>query len=202
MAGKKIEAEGPKDVAFKVMRPVYKRAEVVIEGTTPLITHKWSEKAKKMMLDKQQKKAVEREAKDIDIEFHSSYYRLPDGGYGFPAIGVKMAMVRAGKLLGVAMTDSRCAFHVDGEFIKIEGSEPEAREDMVRLSSGVADIRYRAQFTNWKSTITLSFNSNLISLDDLKVFLESAGFSVGIGEWRPEKNGRSGMFRVVSIKEI
>jgi len=29
-----------------------------IEGTTPLISHKWSEKAKKAMLDKQMKKAA------------------------------------------------------------------------------------------------------------------------------------------------
>jgi len=52
--------------------------ELHLEGTSPLITHAWSEKAKKMMLDKQMGKASKgKEKKDPIADYESSFYRLP-----------------------------------------------------------------------------------------------------------------------------
>ena len=56
-------------------------AEIVLVGDSPLISHKWSEKSKKEIRDKQQKKA--KAAKDIrnpDEEFKSSLYHIEGGG--------------------------------------------------------------------------------------------------------------------------
>ena len=51
-----------------------------IYGTQPLIQHKWSEKAKKQMLDKQMKKApVGKEPKDPEQDFRDSLYLCSDG---------------------------------------------------------------------------------------------------------------------------
>jgi len=69
---------------------------VTLIGDTPLIVHRWSEKAKKQMLDKQMKKAsAGKEAKDPDRDFRESLYVLEDGSYGFPIIGFKAAAVTA-----------------------------------------------------------------------------------------------------------
>lgn len=155
------------------------------------------------MLDKQMKKATKgKEAKDPKSQFEQSIYYFKDGKTtGFPAVGIKAAMTRAGKLLGLPMTDTRGKFHVkedeDG-LVKIKG-KPEMREDMVRLATGVADIRFRGCYTNWSAEVTIIYNATFINETQLANLLNHAGFSCGLGEWRPEKSnsGSFGLFKVV-----
>src|SRR3546814_4414900 len=111
--------------------------------------HAWSEKAKKMMLDKQMKKATKaKEAKDPQADYEACFYRTPTGDYGFPTIGLKAAMVGACRFVDMKMTEARGAFHIDGEMLTVQG-EPRPREDMVRVGLGTADIRYRPEFPEW-----------------------------------------------------
>ena len=53
-------------------------ATITIKGDSPLIVHKWSEKAKKMMLDKQMKIATTKghDAKDPFSDFVDTIYFL------------------------------------------------------------------------------------------------------------------------------
>lgn len=171
--------------------------KVTLIGDSPLICHAWSVKAKKQMLDKQQKKArAKKEAKDPEQEVEDSLYKLPDGKFGFPAVAFKSAMVGACRFVeGVKMTEARGAFHVIGEMIPIDG-EPTPREDMVRLNGLTADIRYRGQFEQWRATLLIQFNSNIVSAEQIVNLLKLAGFGVGVGEWRPERNGSYGRFHV------
>jgi len=176
---------------------------VTLIGDTPLIVHRWSEKAKKQMLDKQMKKASHgKEAKDPEKDFRESLYVLPDGGYGFPIIGFKAAAVTACTSIGgLTKVAARQAFHVEGEYAVIEGGEPTMREDMVRVGMGTADIRYRGEFRNWWTTITVKFNGNVMSAEQILNLFSTAGFAVGVGEWRPERDGQFGRFHVASAEE-
>jgi len=174
-----------------------KEVEVTLVGDSPLIVHRWSDKAKRQILDKQMKRAKQgKAAKDPEQEYKDSLYTLPDGSYGFPAVGVKAAAVSAcAQIDGVFKTQARAAFHINGEFVKIDGT-PEMREDMVRISIGVADIRCRAEFKQWRMTFKVRFNANVISAEQLLNLFNTAGFGVGLGEWRPEKDGAFGLFHV------
>ena len=177
---------------------------VTLIGDTPLIVHRWSEKAKKQMLDKQMKKATAgKEAKDPERDFRESLYVLEDGTYGFPIIGFKAAAVTACTSIGsMTKVAARQAFHVDGEFAVIEGDEPQMREDMVRVGMGTADIRYRGEFKNWWTTITVKYNANVMSAEQILNLMQTAGFAVGVGEWRPEKDGQYGRFHVATAAEM
>lgn len=177
---------------------------VTLIGDTPLIVHRWSEKAKKQMLDKQMKKATAgKEAKDPERDFRESLYVLEDGTYGFPIIGFKAAAVTACTSIGsMTKVAARQAFHVDGEFAVIEGDEPHMREDMVRVGMGTADIRYRGEFKNWWTTITVKYNANVMSAEQILNLMQTAGFAVGVGEWRPEKDGQYGRFHVATAAEM
>jgi hypothetical protein len=88
-----------------------------IVGTTPLITHAWSEKAKQEMRDKQTGKAKpKKDAKDPEADFQASKYRLPDGREAFPAVAFKAAIVNAARLFeGITMTELRQTVYVHGE---------------------------------------------------------------------------------------
>ena len=168
-------------------------------GTSALIVHKWSEKAKKQMLDKQMGRASQGKApKDPEQDYRESLYIRDDGSYGFPAVAFKAAAVRAGTYCDMKMVFLRGAFHVEGDLVPIEG-EPEPREDMVRVGMGTADIRYRPQFPKWATELEITFNSRALTAEQIVNLFEIAGFAVGVGEWRPEKDGQFGRFRVETI---
>jgi hypothetical protein len=168
-----------------------------LRGDSPLICHAWSEKAKKQMLDAQMKKARQaKEAKDPEADYLDSLYQHPDGGFGFPAVAFKNAAVDAcSSVAGVTKVQARGAFHIVGDMVKIDG-EPSPREDMVRIGLGTADIRYRGEFREWCATITLRYNTNVLSAEQIANLFNTAGFAVGVGEWRPQRDGSFGMFHV------
>ncbi len=185
------------------LKPIdIRRFEITLVGDSPLICHRWSEKAKREMLDKQTKRAKQaKEAKIPENDYRESLYHLPDGGYGFPANGVKAAAVAACRHADdLKMTFLRGAFHIDGEMVRING-EPSMREDMVRIGMGTADIRFRGEFRKWSTTFTVRYNASTISIEQIVNLFNIAGFAVGLGEWRPEKRGSYGMFHVATGDE-
>jgi hypothetical protein len=208
MEKRKVEIKGIsiRDVAFKKSE-----VNIDIEGTSPLITHRFSDRIKAEMLATQMKKPKpKREKRDPDKEYKESLYPLEnnEGRYGFPVMGIKNAMVRAGKKgLDIPMTDLRVAFQVkprEGEestqLLEIDG-EPRKREDIIKLQGKSADLRYRAEFPKWRMTIHMVFNPSIISAEQLTYLLHLAGWSVGIGDWRPEKSGNFGTFKVKDMPD-
>lgn len=174
---------------------------VTLIGDSPLICHAWSEKAKKMILDDHMKKAKQaKPAQDPEQEYRESMYYCQDGRPGFPAAAFKAAAVAACRFADAKMTEARGAFHVLGGIVPIEG-EPELREDMVRLNGVKADIRYRAMFRQWRVRLTIIYNARAISPEQILNFLNTAGFGVGVGEWRPERDGSFGLFHVAGAEE-
>lgn len=174
-----------------------------VVGDSPLILHAWSDKAKKEMLDKQMGKARQkREPKDPEQDYDSSFYRFEDGRYGFPSIAFKKAVVSAARQIeGLTMVFLRGAFHISGDLSPIEGT-PRMREDTVRVGQGTADLRYRPEFLEWAAVLNVRLNSRAMTLEQLIHLINQAGFSVGVGEWRPEKDGANGMFHVESVEEV
>jgi hypothetical protein len=171
---------------------------VTLVGDSALICHRWSEKAKKQMLDKQMGKATAgKENKDPEKDYIDSLYPYPGGGYGFPTIAFKNAAVSACTSLGKSVTKvaARQAFHVVGELAKIEGT-PIMREDMVRVGMGTADIRFRGEFREWRTRLTVRYNARVLSDEQIVNLFNTAGFAVGVGEWRSEKDGSFGLFHV------
>lgn len=176
--------------------------KLTLIGDSPLICHAWSEKAKSMMRDKQMGKARQkREVKSPEKDFKDSLYPMPGGKFGFPAVGFKSAAVSAARHVeGLKMTELRGALHIMGDMVQIEG-KPTVREDMVRVGMGAADIRYRGEFKTWKAHLTIRFNARMLTPEQIAGLFNAAGFGVGIGEWRPERNGSFGCFHVASGRE-
>src|SRR5262249_15901195 len=96
---------------------------------------------------------------------------------------------------------ARQAFHVVGELVQIHG-EPEMREDMVRVGMGAADIRYRAEFKQWKVCLSIRYNARVLTDEQIINLFNTAGFAGGVGEWRSEKDGSFGLFHVAMNDEI
>lgn len=198
------------------------RADIGIMGIAPLIVHAWNPKAKEEMLLRQMKQPVQREVKNPVEAFMRSMYRTQDDYYGIPAVGIKNAMVTAcTSVVGITKTAARQAFVVLGErghakaafadlytpmeLVRLRTPNPPSmREDMVRLSGvgSTADLRYRAEFWPWGAVVTILYNENVLELTQLANLLNTAGFGVGLCEWRPERNGQNGTFRVANDEDM
>lgn len=184
-----------------------------VGGLSPLIVHAWSEKAKGMMREKQQKQGrVAKAAKDPQADFIASKYLNKAGEDCVPAAGFRNAMISAGRYTeGVPMTIIRGSVFVlaDPEgLVKLENYKCNMREDMVRVGgkgpgTGVADLRYRAEYSPWEVMLNIQYNANSLSAEQVITLVRFAGMSVGLCEWRPEKNGQFGRFDITGkINEV
>lgn len=221
-----------KDEAINIVPIRKKYARVRIIGTSPLIIHAWSEKAKRMMLEAQQKTTrtkskrevrrpfedfvdslywlTEKPTDDTDEELAEKFGEAIQNGarFGFPANSIKIAANSGAYRLGWVKNQMglRGAYFVRGvmsdgsvnsEYIEIRGGIPEMREDMVTVGMGGTDLRYRGEFKDWYSDIEIEYNaSGDVTLEQIINCLNAGGYAVGIGEWRPEKDGHNGMFEV------
>ena len=201
MATATAKKKTTEQVGISIPQIAIQRLMVKIVGDSPLITHAWAEKAIRQIKDKQAKKATKgKEARDPEADYQAAFYRTDDGVPAMPSVAFKSAAVSACRDLDMKMTEARGRFHVEGEFIEIIG-EPRMREDMVRVGMGTADIRYRPEFVKWSAILPITYNSTQISPEQIINLLNVAGFGVGVGEWRPEKNGQYGRFHVASDNE-
>lgn len=173
-----------------------KKMVVAIEGQTPLLTNRFGERAVEMIEAKQQKKAKgAKEARVPEQEFQDALHVIADNKYGFPAVGIKKALVVAGgRFADEKMTHLRGIINIMGDLIEIKGSKPKMRRDTVRLQGGVTSIAYRPMFMPWRMDVPVVFNSGLIGEAQVLNLFQIAGFAVGIGAWRPECNGVFGQF--------
>ncbi len=172
--------------------------EIVLKGDSPLVCNAWDEKAKQAILDKQMGKATpKKEKKNPKKALESTLYKLKGGHCGFPAIAFKLAAVSGCRNVDwMSMSMARGAFHVEGEFVRIEG-KPSMRSDMVRVGpQKSADVRFRAEFKEWKVRLRIRYNASVITPEQITYLYQVAGFAVGVGEGRPEKGRSWGMWSV------
>lgn len=211
-----------KDVEVVEIKAIdIQRAKIKIVGDSPLIVHAWSEKAKRMMLEAQMKatKTKARETRDPYDDFIQSLYWLegkPEEStvdafeesvkngakWGFPVGAIKQAgnaaAYRSGWVKNQMQLRGSYFLQTDfGEMAEIKGSIPEMREDMVRVGMGSADLRYRGEFKEWYMDLILEYNAGGdLSLEQIINVINAGGYTVGIGEWRPEKDGTFGRYHV------
>lgn len=159
------------------------------------------------MLEKQMKGAKRaKESRDPEAEFQASLYKIPGKkvSYGMPIGGLKNCAVSACRFIdGVAMTKATGAFHIIDEngsgLIEIDSKGPVLDERIVRIGPfgrKVAMTRFRGRFDQWSVTFNVIYNARIISPAQLLNLYENAGFSIGLCEFRPEKKGSLGMFKV------
>ncbi len=182
---------------------------VPIIGTTPLITHRFSEKAKRQMLDAMQGRKSPKVAKDPAAEFEAAKYKFDDGGEGIPVIAFKAAAVGGARFYhGVTMTQIkqflffRGETGVDGQSLARLEAESRMREDVVRVGRGGTDLRYRPEYPEWKTTLTVTYVTAALTRNSVLSLIDAGGMGIGVGEWRPEKGGDFGTFQIDSSRNV
>jgi hypothetical protein len=199
-----------------------------IVGLKPLIVHAWSQKAKMEMLQGQTKavKGAGRAPRKPHEDFVNSIYHIGKDKqgrerYGFPATGIKKSLLTAAHQdKGLAKTVALSSLWLDAPMVpvatavpgaicdlpmvRIWGDEPQMREDMVRVGVGISkksSLAYRGQFRRWAINIRGRFNLATMNAEKLTFLVNEAGLACGIGEWRNEKSGVFGAYRLATEEE-
>jgi hypothetical protein len=211
------DTEAAPDIrALTIPRPKECRAEIHLGGISPLIMHKWSDKALKMLEDSQTGRAKgQREAKQPLEEARAGAYVVPGregledgapGKYYVPGPAFKHAF-----LYGVAQLDDVKKFPKTKAtgWVTILGdpvlkfAEMAMRSDVGRIGQGTSMI-YRFMFTDWRVDLGITYNANTITIEQVAALFDLGGTG-GVCEWRPSspknKSGDFGRFVVLGVTE-
>jgi len=200
---------------ISISPPRFRILSLRIEGTTPYMQLRFSEKSQNAMMDKMKeggaaKSKNKRAARDFDMDFQQAQHRAAEGGWnGIPASAFRNACIDACRMAGFVMTRAKMSLFIEADgldvvdatpLVKIIGAKPEMSVLPVRNATGVVDIRARAMWKTWKAVVRVKFDEDILKASDVVNLLDRAGQQVGIGEGRPfSKNSNGigyGTFRV------
>lgn len=192
------------------------RIELTLRGKlgSPLVVHSFSEKAKKEIRDKQQKKANKaKEARDPQAEFLVARYVDHQGRECVPITAIKKSIITAATafddLTKVALRQALfvdCVAEPGAALVPIETpagvrAVGQMREDAVTIGGGTRGLAYRPEYPEWQLRVSIEYNPRLVSKEQLLALVDQAGWGVGICEGRPEKTSALGWGRFERLPE-
>lgn len=198
-----------KNEQITIPAPNFKTAEFCIRGTAPLVVHKFSAKAIKMIRDKQElgsaaKKGTKRDPKNFTDVFNGARHISLDGWDGIPASAFRCAMISACRLVGFKMTLAKLSVFIEADgfdategtpLVRIIGDAPEQFESMVRIGIGgsTTDISVRPMYRKWGAKLRIRYDGDQFTQGDVANLLLRVGMQIGICEGRPDSKSSCGM---------
>lgn len=175
--------------------------KIEIEGIKPLLTHN----PIGMQTPKNGKGSTIPEPED---EAEAGTYRMPDGTCGVPGSGFRAALLgAAGAWKGprARSTMKSAIAHIE----VLEEVAPLSLRDGTPIKSYIIDkrrvllqgkngvIRCRPRFEEWCATFTVEYDDLLLPKPEILIEIANdAGRRMGLGDFRPQKNGPFGRFAV------
>jgi hypothetical protein len=186
-----------------------KLINVEIRGITPLLIHRFGEEAE----TSRPARNVMVQTRDPRAEATKAAYIAADGTYFFSAFSITGCMGNAGaqhKMKGSRKTLRfivPSAVRLTADTITIlngkgpaKNFEVDARPVTIPATKGRI-MRYRPRFNEWGAKFDLMIEETMLPIDNAQQLLTEGGTTIGIGDFRPEKRGPFGTFRVVSFQE-
>lgn len=186
-----------------------KSITVEVRGITPLLVHRFTEQAEQAKPTRR----IETKPRIPREEALKAAYVAKDGTFYLSASACPNSMAAAGvnhKTTGSRKTlrfvvpsavrmqqDTITILNGDGPATSFE---VDARPVTIPATKGRI-MRYRPRFEGWGARVAFLLDDDLLSPEMAHQLLTEAGQSVGWGDFRPEKRGPFGRFRVVSFEE-
>ena len=192
------------ETTVTIAKPNLQQAVFRVYGTAPYVQHKFGAKARKQMLQAQMstkgKSRKSKEPRNPEEDYKESQHLTADGKHGIPAPAFRSAMISACRVAGFVMTKAKLSVFIiaddldvdDGTPLVLIKGTPEIHEGSVRLENGVASLAFRPMWRTWQADVTVRWDGDQFSQDDVANLLERAGQQVGIGEGRPDSKKSHG----------
>jgi len=193
-----------------IPRPSMVYVEAKLVGVPPgLLLHPFDQKAETMLLASMQKgrARLTKPDKDPDKDFQEAEASLrvgrDKGTYWINALAFKLAMIRGAKFVDkLPMTDVRAGVFVDVDSIihgvpaaHIKGTAVKDSRHAAN-KGGAPDYRTRVVLPEWEYTLRFKVTTTILSVEQALTCLVNGGEGVGVGDYRPEKNGVHGRWEV------
>lgn len=187
-----------------------KTISIEIRGITPLLIHRFTEEdetasvARRTTITKP----------DPREQARKRAYIADDGTFFFNAYAIPACMTNAGaehKMRGSrktlrfivpsavsVMSDGITILNGDGGPAK--DFEVDSRPVTIPSTKGKI-MMHRPRFDNWGAKFEIRLNDAMLPIEQAHQLLTEAGQTIGIGDFRPQKRGPFGTFRVVEFRE-
>jgi len=190
----------------RITRPRLRTATIAIQGISQYVQHAFSEKQRKQMEETQRagqqgRSRRTRTPKDFEAMYEAAKHVSKEGWPGIPAPAFRNACIAACRLVGFKMTHAKMSIFIEADgvdrnsgtpLVRIIG-EPHIQQDPVRNESGVADIRWRPAWDEWRASVRVTWDEDQFSATDVFNLMMRAGLQVGIGEGRPDSPNSNGL---------
>ena len=188
---------------LEVMEPTYAVINIPVIGRTPLMTQALSVQKGKDIIAKELGISEERKIRNLDDEYEAAFYRNENGDACLPSNAFMRAMIEATvDLKNVAKTQVKRAISVEGDLYKINHSRI-VRDERIVIRKGrnkAPNVACRPVFHDWSIDVQIAYDTSLISEHQLINLLNRAGYSQGVGSYRPSCSGQFGKFKVDTDK--
>lgn len=190
-----------------------KRFKVQIVGDTPLLQHRFGDEQQansgKSTRRVQLNELTPRE------EAEKVCYRASDGRFFFPGAAIGRLLREAGgahKQRGsrksvkfivpaavLVLDDAVTILNADGH-TPIKDFEVDSRPVVIPATKGRV-MRHRPRYDKWSASFSIRVNEAVLEPALVHRLLTEGGEQIGIGDFRPEKGGPFGVFRVTRWEE-
>lgn len=199
-----------KETSVTISPPNIQTAAFTIEGTAPLVIHRFDKKVMQEFEDKivegskpRGKKKFEPKNPEDICEAAKYFGRTGKETWeGFNASGVRLALISACRGANFKMTIAKQSLFVEADgwdiytplvpLVRIQGKS-EMSKMIAKTETGVAMLTIRPMYNPWKAKLRIRFDADLFSLTDVSNLLARAGQCVGLCEGRPDSKNSGGM---------
>lgn len=192
-------APDPEKKSVVIKPPRFELATVLLRSTAPYIQNRFANYKQLEMIEKQKagssmaKTRKAKPPKDFEKGYRGSMHISQEGWHGIPATALRNAMIEACRLTEIDMIRAKMCLRIvqdglDAEnlepLVKIKG-EPRMHIDRVRIGINQTDLLPRAMFEQWEARVTIQWDADVFSAQDVVNLIARAGWQVGIGAGRP-----------------
>lgn len=182
-----------------------KQITVELEGVTPLLCNKFTDKAQMQATSGNSISTVGDRGTPMEIAESKLYLDL-DGDVCIPQPNIFSAIIEAGKYFKAGkskVTTKKSSLipscvDIDGISFKIIHKEPWTVDTRpVRIpSTGGRILCHRPCFHDWKIKFDLVLDTTVLGVRLLREIVDKCGRAVGLGDYRPDCKGPFGKFKV------
>jgi hypothetical protein len=140
--------------------------------------------------------------RDFDKEYESCFYKTHDGKYGIPSASFMAAILDSCVALNIPKTKVKRAIRLLGDVIELEYKGLNRRIDNPRRSgrNSTPDVRHRPEFIDWSVELLIQFDEEQVTPEQIINLVNSAGFTSGVGDWRPSSRKSCGIHGMCRVK--
>ncbi|MDR2673347.1 MAG: hypothetical protein LBC18_00355 [Opitutaceae bacterium] len=191
-----------------------KTINITIVGVTALLQHRFGEHSEVSV-----QKSTRRIAMQTDETPRQAAekvcYKNKDGQFYFPGAAIARLLREAGgnhKLKNsrksikyivpaaiLVPQDTIIITNGDGK-TPAKDFEVDSRPVVIPATKGRI-MRHRPRFDNWSASFSVEVDDDMLPVEFIQQLLTEGGSKIGIGDFRPEKGGPFGRFRVTEFKQ-